>query len=203
MAQAPGRETRFRDPLLTSMEELVTSLRAGLAELEGGEALPWVVVGHSLGGLVGFELTRQLESSGALAPRALLISACPPPAAIHQEERYSALPVSALLERLQKLGGLPAELLAQRELLELVLPIVRADFRVYETYQAPANAVLNTPLSILAGASDPALHRVRLEDWGTHSRSFGGVDLFPGGHFYLWDHLDQVVHRVLSALEAP
>ena len=147
----PGRAFRLderpRDRLGPLADELVSVLR-------GLSAGPFALFGHSFGGLLCFEVARRLHRLGAPLPRHLFVSACPPPHLPAAEPAVHGLPVRALKERLQKLGGTPLPVLGCAELMDLFLPALRADLKAFETYDHEPGPPLPVPMTIFGGSGD-------------------------------------------------
>ncbi|MCK2240470.1 MULTISPECIES: thioesterase II family protein [unclassified Crossiella] len=187
--QYPGREERFSEPALTTMDELVTQLVAGLrAELDR----PFVFFGHSMGASVAYETALALRAAGLPMPQRVVVSG--------KEAPEHAVPGEVhlrddegLVRELTALGGTGSAVLEHPELRELLLPIVRADYRLIETYQPTAADALECPVTAFVGDSDPELTVDQARDWD--KTTSGGFDLqvFPGDHFYLMDGRAQVV----------
>ena len=194
--QLPGHETRLAEPLVghvpTLMGALVEALRPVLDR-------PFVLFGHSLGGLLAFELARALRRQALPAPLHLLVSSSEPPPAASDGPPLHSQPDQALVARLQRLGGTAPELLANAEYLSLLLPVFRKDLELLETYVAEPEPPLTVPLTALGGQED-TVPREALERWRTHTSRFGGVHLLPGGHFYLSTHREPLLAALAGVL---
>lgn len=195
-AQPPGRETRFSDPLLRRVEPWVEALREAFREALD---LPYAVFGHSLGAIIGYELSRRMEAAGLPAPVHFFASGREPPDQLQQQLTYQ-LPEAAFLEQVKALEGTPPELFAQRELLALLLPILRADFEAYETYAHRPGPPLSCPLTALGGRDDRTVSVAQLEAWAPFSQRFAGAVVFPGGHFFLQSEEASVTRLIQERL---
>jgi medium-chain acyl-[acyl-carrier-protein] hydrolase len=185
--QLPGRTTRVFEPAYTSLPPLVDALVQAL-----GPALrrPTVLFGHSMGALLAFELARELRRRGAPGPVALILSGCPA-AHLPIGSRVHDLPEPELLARLVRLGGTPPELLQDRELLDLVLPAVRADFAVAETYRHSAEPPLDVPIAAFAGRHDEHAAVDDVDAWREHTSAGFTLDVLPGEHFFIHTEADR------------
>ncbi len=181
VAQLPGREARFSEPLEKRAAPIVAALAGALAPL--GD-LPLAVFGHSMGGLIAFELARALERSGEQSVLAAFVSGRSAPH-LRDPERLHELSDAAMLAGLQKLGGMPREVLEHAELLQLVLPILRADLAVDETAVVDVKPPLRCPLVVLGGRRDPLVPVESLEAWRGYTRGQARVALCDGDHFFL------------------
>jgi len=146
---------------------------------------PFAFFGHSLGALVSFELTRRLRREYGVHPVRLFVSAGRAPQIPRRGPPIHALPEEELLAELRRLNGMPGELMEHEELMEIMLPLLRADFAVYETYVYTNEPPLNCPISAFGGIQD---HRVKdsdLEAWRAQTNVSFSLRMFPGDHFFL------------------
>ncbi len=180
--QMPGRESRMTEPPARNLARLAADIAQGL-----GPALdrPFAFFGHSLGAIVAFEVTRQLRRMGASLPDHLFLSGHGPAFVETRANPFHLMPDGEFLDAVRKFGGLPDAVLRHRELLEMILPVLKADFELYETHRHVPEAPLNIPISALGGLSDFSVPRRHLEAWSGETTYPLDVRMFPGGHFYL------------------
>lgn len=179
----PGREGRFREPAHRRFAPLVEELTSAVAPLLDR---PWAVFGHSLGALVGFELIASLLRRSLPPPLALFASGARAPSRQAFGGRgLHALSDQGLLDRLTAFGGTPAGVLEHPELRALILPILRADLELFETYDGTAAGRLPTRVVPLGGEEDREVPPAELAFWDAHGASAAAPRVFPGGHFYL------------------
>jgi medium-chain acyl-[acyl-carrier-protein] hydrolase len=197
--QLPGREDRIREAPVTALEPLVNEL---LQEMPAYLDRPFLFFGHSLGGLIAFELARRLHGMGAAGPlRRVITSGCRPPHLRGGIEAISGLPEPAFLESLRTLSGTPEQFFSQPELMDIYLPILRADFAVAESYLHEGGQALPCPLDVYAGIDDEP----SLDDMAGWRRYTGGAFRlvgFPGGHFFLNSHRAAVQECLADALRS-
>ncbi len=184
-AQLPGRGSRFREKALTAMPPLVQALAAHFAPDE--DARPYAFFGHSMGGRLAFELTRALRRQGRMLPARLFVSACPAPQLAPERPPIHSLPQAAFLAELARRNGIPQELLAEQELLDLLLPMVRADFMAYETavYESEPPLPRTCPIHAFGGVDDPLVSREALAAWQEQTAGTFQLSFFAGDHFFL------------------
>jgi medium-chain acyl-[acyl-carrier-protein] hydrolase len=193
----PGRAARLREAPRERLAPLADDLVDALLELPPAHC---AFFGHSFGGLLSFEVARRLHRRGAPLPRQLFVSACPPPHLPPLEPDVHRLSDRALKERLMKLGGTPLPVLECPELIDLLLPALRADLKAFETHDHEPGAPLPIPMTILGGAGDRVAPAHALEEWGGYTRDSFDLRVFPGGHFFLHSDEDAVVAAVAADL---
>ncbi|MCC7361305.1 MAG: thioesterase [Anaerolineales bacterium] len=179
--QLPGRETRLREQPLGRMDALVTALAEALRPALD---LPLAIFGHSMGALVGFELARALAAQGA-APTHLFISAMRAPQLPDRQVRIAALPDPEFIEALRRLKGTPEPVLQNAELMDLLLPALRADFALVESYAYAAGAPLACPIAAFGGQQDERARPEELQAWATQTTAGFQWQLVPGDHFFI------------------
>jgi medium-chain acyl-[acyl-carrier-protein] hydrolase len=179
--QLPGRGSRLTEPPLRELPEIVEALADALRPCW---QRPFAFFGHSMGALIAFELARRLRREGAPPPQILFVSGRRAPQTPGTESPTYELPDPEFIEHLRGLNGTPAELLANPELMQLMLPVLRADFAVCQTYAYRDEPPLECPISVFGGLSDSA-DRDQLEGWRTQTRAAFSLHMLPGDHFFL------------------
>lgn len=180
--QPPGRETRFGEPAFTRLGPLVAAATEGLRPYLDR---PFALFGHSMGALVAFELARKWRRDFGLAPVHLFVSGCSAPQLDDTDSRCHTLPDPEFLEELRRLNGTPRTLLENPDLMQLLLPTLKADFAVCETYEYIEQPPLYCPISALGGLQDPTTGRNQLDAWRHQTTAAFRLRLFPGDHFFL------------------
>lgn len=191
--QLPGRANRMAEPPYTSMPQLVQDLASAL---EPYLDRPFAFFGHSMGALVSFELARTLRHTRGLEPVCLFVSGHRAPQLPTGHPPIHNRPEPEFLAELRRLNGTPREVLEHEELLELLLPLLRADFALCETYAFAEEPPLTCPILALGGLQDTDVQRDDLEAWRLHTHAACSVRMFPGDHFYL----TTAGHLVLNVL---
>ncbi|MEU8686318.1 alpha/beta fold hydrolase [Streptomyces sp. NPDC048611] len=190
--QYPGRQDRRREPAIDDIRLLADRIAEALGAWSDR---PLTFFGHSMGALVAFEVARRLERDGD-GPVRLFASGRRAPSA-YRDEQVHRQDDDGLVAELRALSGTDSRLLDDDEMLRMVLPALRNDYKAVETYRSEPAAVVRCPVTVLVGDEDPKTTLDEAGAWDTHTT--GGFDLrvFPGGHFYLADRPDEVM-TVLS-----
>lgn len=194
--EMPGRGRRYGEPLIGDLRKLTASLRSEIAPLLD---LPCVFFGHSVGALVSFELCRALQAAGKPMPELLIASGKRAPHLPHRH-RLHLLPDPQLIEALKQYNGTPDDVLKNSELMELFLPVLRADFSLAETYVHERSAPLPLPIHALGGVGDGDVQRTCLEAWSEHSAEGFVCEMFAGDHFFLQGEGRAAVRERVCAL---
>jgi surfactin synthase thioesterase subunit len=184
--QLPGRGTRMMERPFTQLAPLVEVLARALAPLLD---MPFAFFGHSLGALVSFELALRIRREYGRHPVRLLVSAARAPQFPHLRSPIHALPEKEFLAEVRRLNGTPGELLDHKELMEIMLPLLRADFEVYETYSYSNETPLSCPISAFGGLQDQRVNDRDLLGWRAQTNGAFSLRMLPGDHFFLRDPL--------------
>ncbi|MFD1516002.1 thioesterase II family protein [Pseudonocardia yunnanensis] len=197
--QPPGRESRLGEDAYSSLQDLLPPLAGALGELLD---VPYVTFGHSLGGLVNFELARYLRRTGGPLPRHLLVSGRRPPhlRSDDEHEPMHKMDDDRLLDAVLELNGTSPEIRDHPELLELALPLMRADFAISETYEYTPEAPLPCPITAFSGAADPHVTRSEAADWAQHTSGGFELRMLPGDHFFLTTAQEQLLADISQLL---
>lgn len=195
--QLPGREDRLAEPLLRSVDAVVEALVPVLKPVLDG---PYVLFGHSMGALIIFGVARRLAASGGPLPRHLFVSAHRAPDLPDRRSPLHPLPEPEFIERLRTFAGTPELVFEEPDLAEIVLPILRADFELCETYEYADAAPLPCPITAFGGVEDPTVDRDELDGWRRHTSARFDLRMFPGGHFYLRGAEDVLADHISSVL---
>lgn len=195
--QLPGREWRLKDEPYRSVFPLVEELATVLKD---DFDAPFAFLGHSLGALISFELARELRRRGNALPERLFLSAHRAPHLPKEQPSIHADRDEEFYEGLRKLEGTPEELLANEELMQLLLPALRADFAMAETYECPPEPPLDCPMSVFGGLGDEMTDRPKLEAWAEHTTGEFKLRMLPGGHFFVDESRDLILRAVFQDL---
>ncbi len=179
--QLPGRGMRFHERGHRSFEPLRAELGAVLSRCAD---LPCALFGHSLGALLAFEVARAATARGQ-APLHLFVSGCAAPRQRGSRRPLHRLDDDELCRELGRYGGTPPEVLADRELMRLLLPVLRDDFALVDDYRRAPGPALSMPLTVLAGRDDAEVPSDSVSAWAEEAGAGCELQWFDGGHFFI------------------
>ncbi|MFC4857837.1 thioesterase II family protein [Actinophytocola glycyrrhizae] len=191
----PGRENRIR-------ERPEVDPVAVASVIDAAATRPYALFGHSMGARLGFEVIRELRRAGRPLPVRLYPSGIVPP---DQRVRsvldgVSRLPDDELVARLTAGGGVPAEVLAEPDLVALLLPVLRADLTWVDDYVYVPDEPVPVPMVAFAGESDPIAQASRVAGWAAHTSAGFTLHTLPGGHFFLHDQTGAIAGAIEADL---
>ncbi|MFF4424758.1 thioesterase II family protein [Streptomyces sp. NPDC001549] len=198
IGQYPGRGARFSESLPRDIGELAEPVLHCLPD----DTDDLVILGHSMGSLVAFEIARALTRQGR-PPRALIASACrspflPNPSPVHAEKLTDDELVAAIEAR----GGTDHAILNEPELREIILPAIRADFAIDDRYRfSDETARLHCPILAIGGADDPIVPAEALARWSEVTDGPASTEFLPGGHFYFQQQSDAFIAIVQAVID--
>ncbi|QBD78791.1 thioesterase [Ktedonosporobacter rubrisoli] len=195
--QLPGRENRIQEPPFTQLSPLVKTLRQVLAPYLD---LPFAFFGYSMGAHISFELARLLRRQQQPGPAHLFIAAAHAPQLPHRDEAIHDLAEPEFLAKLASLGGTPEAVLQNAELMELLSPTLRADFKLYETHAYIAETPLDCPITAFGGEQDATVSRQELMAWNEQTTKAFKLYIFPGDHFFLHGEQERLLQATTQAL---
>lgn len=198
--QLPGRGTRFSEPPPTSLFATVQAISDALTDWHD---LPFAFFGHSLGATLAFEVAHHQSRYGRPLPTQLILSGAQAPSARSDSRNLHLLDDADLIAELRKYDGTPSEVLSNHELMELVLPAIRADFRIVETYAPLQRPPLAIPMSVLAGRDDRHSCASQYEAWFKETTRPMSLEWFDGGHFFIHSASKRVLDHIQSLLSVP
>jgi medium-chain acyl-[acyl-carrier-protein] hydrolase len=191
--QLPGRGSRLLEKAMSRMPELVEAVAQALRpQLDK----PFAFFGHSMGATISFELARRLRQEGQAEPVHLFVSGSRAPQARNREPATYDLPEAEFMDELRRLKGTPAEVLEHPELMSLMMPVLRADFALIQTYAYKAAAPLSCPITAFGGLQDEAVSERQLQAWQAQTSAQFSLEMIEGDHFFI--HSSQ--KRLLASL---
>lgn len=192
--EIPGRGQRLGEELRTRIGELVPDIATALRdELDR----PFALFGHSMGTLLGLELVHHMRSHFELEPVHLFFSGRGAPDLPNREKPIHQLPEEEFVNHIRNYNGTPKEVLEHEELMELMIPILRADFEVCETYSYQKRPKFSCPLSVYGGLQDSDAPRQNMQAWAHHSTGPFNLRMFPGDHFFFLQNTQALLGSIL------
>ncbi|MEL3947507.1 thioesterase II family protein [Streptomyces sp. LNU-CPARS28] len=192
--QYPGRQDRRHEPNVDDIGVLADRIAPVLEPLFDR---PVVFFGHSMGAVLAFEVARRLEARGH-EPALLFASGRRAPSTV-REENVHQRDDDGIVAEMKAMSGTDAQVLGDEELLRMVLPALRSDYRAIETY-GPVDTTVACPITVLTGDDDPKTTVPEAEQWRAHTTGAFHLKVFRGGHFYLSPRAAEVIATVREAL---
>ncbi len=193
-AQLPGRGHRIREDGYTNVPALTKALAEGIRPLLNQ---PFAFFGHSMGAILAFELTRELRRTTNSQPVHLFASGRVAPQVPRLTPITYNLPEAEFIERVREMNGTPKEVLEHPELMEMMMPLLRADFEVVETYTYEPDAPLDCPITVLGGLQDLEVPRESLEAWREQTTAAFSLRILQGDHFFV-NTAQTFIYRILT-----
>jgi medium-chain acyl-[acyl-carrier-protein] hydrolase len=197
VAQLPGHGGRWSEQPVSELAALIDPLAGAVDKLADR---PFAFYGHSLGALVAFEVARELRRRGLPAPIWLCVSGAEGPQTRLVKEHLRDLPDDELVEALRDYGGTPTELLDEAEMMDLLLPGIRADFAMSELYHYRAEPPLELPIQVLCGLDDPYVEVDRAAGWARETTWPLRERTYPGDHFFIHPCRAEIASLVVAEL---
>lgn len=198
--QLPGRESRLREPPLTQMARAADDAAEAL---EPYLDLPFAFFGHSMGAILCFELARRICRRSGMAPLHLFVSGRRAPQRPDLRPALYTLPDARfIIEICRRFNGIPREVLAEPELLNLLLPVLRADVEMLETYEFMPAPPLDCSITAFGGTRDGDVRDEDLEAWREHTKAHFTTMLFPGDHFFIQTATQELLRTICRDLHS-
>lgn len=196
--ELPGHGSRFRETSYTAIDPLAEAVAEALLPYTDR---PFALFGHSMGALLCFDLIRKLRRQ-AIAPLHLFAGSHRAPHLPDMNQQLHAVPDSQLLSELRRLGGTPEGVLQNHEVISLMLPKLRADLALSETYIYRPEAPFNHPITVFGGTEDTEVNVMELEAWRQHTHAGFCLKMLPGGHFFLRDNVQALLLELAQVMDS-
>jgi medium-chain acyl-[acyl-carrier-protein] hydrolase len=187
----------LREPPFTQIKPLVEAAAEALLPFFDK---PFAFFGHSMGALIGYELALLLRREKLAAPTHLFVSGRTAPHIRSGQVITYNLPDDKFVEELRRLKGTPEQVFEHPELLNLMIPLLRVDFEICETYSSANELPLDCPITAFGGAEDEEVPRERIEGWRDHTSAPFSLHILPGGHFFIHTEQSAIVRIVVRDL---
>ena len=188
--QLPGREERIIEKPVESMTDIAGEIVEILMTLKND----FILFGHSMGTKMLFEVEKLLEKNGRMAKLAV-VSACPPPDRL-ESEKIAHLPDDRFIEALLNYDGIPQVLLENRQLLDMFLPMLKADFRLSEDYVCEDSTPIKCPICAMGANQDYDALEPAIKAWVNYTQDDFSYRMFEGTHFYIKEKEEEVLSQI-------
>ncbi|MCM3884968.1 thioesterase II family protein [Frankia sp. R82] len=195
--QYPGRQDRRFEACVRDIGVLADRICEALGPWTAGRAP--AVLGHSMGATLGFEVAWRLQQRANLTVRHLFASGRRAPST-RRDENVHKRDDAGVIEELRLLNGTGLGLLENQETRDLMLPAIRGDYTAIETYVPSSGAVLSCPVTVLTGEQDPKTTLDEARAWSIHTTGDFDLKIYPGGHFFLLQHVPEVLGLISKTL---
>jgi medium-chain acyl-[acyl-carrier-protein] hydrolase len=195
--ELPGRGRRFGEEIPGMLSGLVED---AFSSIRGLIERPYAFLGHSLGGIIAFEMTRHLRKQGQPLPKHLFVSGIRAPQVPKREGEAFNLPRQAFIEKIKDMGGTPSEILENEEMLDIMIPVLRKDFQIYETYSYSQDVPMPIPITAFGGRGDNFVTEDDIRQWSEHTSSLFDMQIFAGDHFFILDNMNNVAQSIARAI---
>jgi surfactin synthase thioesterase subunit len=197
IVQLPGRGVRFFEAPIEDMDTLIDTLYANLSTIFDR---PYVIFGHSLGSRIAFELIQRCKFNNTLLPIHFIASGSRAPNSERETSQSFNMPNNEFIAYLGELNGTPKEILSNRDIMEVLLPTLRADFKIAETYCYQGNVKFNIPLTVIGGNEDTDISHKHLNEWTHFFLDDTKIHIVSGDHFFIDTNKADVVKIVRTIL---
>lgn len=198
--ELPGRGKRIGEPLSTNLSAIAREVGVALHPVfrEG----PFALFGHSMGALIAYELERLLEAEYGIQAELVVVAGSSPPNSRSDKPKMWDLPDTELIERIREMNGTPLSLLDCSSVMDLSLPIIRADCQAVESYCDNSQTPLSAPILAMGGLYDPETSHEEIKAWSGYTTAAFSHSMCAGDHFFVHSSRGLVLRRIRQSLEA-
>lgn len=195
--QFPGRGSRIREKPFVRMEPLVQAVIENIFSLIDK---PFAIFGHSVGALIGFEVARELRRRSLQLPFHLFVSGCEAPTTTSTSPFTYDLPEPEFMAELRRLNGTPREILENPEMMNLLIPLLRADFELVQNYDYTPDLPLPFPITAFGGLQDTEVIIENIEEWSQQTTRKLSLHMLAGDHFFLNENREQILRVICKQM---
>ena len=193
----PGHGKRIKEPLLTDITEMAEDV---VEQMKNSLSDPYAIYGHSMGATLGYVVSQKIVQQEMNPPIHLFVSGHQGPSVENKREVLHVLPKEEFIEKVLAYGGIPEMVAQEKDLMDLFVPIMRADFQAVETYTHKPAQPLNIPITVMIGLDEEVTYEEALK-WQEVTTQKISLKQFSGGHFFIFDHLPEIGRIISQTLE--
>lgn len=194
--ELPGRGKRMDKVLLTGFDEILEDTYNELIKKQE-TGRPFAFFGHSMGAQLAYSMAHRLKNEGRDLPVHMFLSGRGAPGIVRMKRRFD-LPEAIFREELKKMGGVPDDILNDNDFYRFFEPILRADFRAIESYTHTPAQPLEIPFTIMLGDAEETTVE-EAKQWNEETTAGFDFRLYPGGHFFIFEHAKDICGVIDSA----
>lgn len=195
-----GRGKRFGSNLFENMYDVVKDLFSILAkELDKLDDFEYAFFGHSMGTVIIYELMKKIKQYNYKEPIHIFMSGRVPPS-FQEKKIIHNLSYDEFKREISNLGGVPDDIINNNDVFDIFLPILRADYKIIETYKFSKSPKWNFDISVLNGRNDPEVEDYYISKWDMYTNKKCNFYLFDGGHFFINENTAEVVEKINNIL---
>jgi surfactin synthase thioesterase subunit len=192
----PGHGRRMGKPLLTNIDAMAEYV---LHHIQDDLSEPYAIYGHSMGAIIAYVLSQKLRKKKLGMPIHLFVSGRQGPPVVSKEKDWHLLPKKEFIQKVMTYGGIPEEVAEEEDLMDLFVPILRADFQAVSDYKYEEAAPLDLPITVMIGLDEDITYEEALQ-WQNATTRKIAIKQFPGGHFFIFDHLPEIGNMISRTL---
>ena len=179
--ELPGRGEKYFENFYSEPLKLINDL---VEELQTNIQIPTIYWGHSLGANIAFELTATMKDRNMVLPQHVIVSGSVPSSFEKERKNWEKMNDDKLLHEIKEFGGTPKEIFDNKELLQILLPMLRSDLILGSKFPERKGCYTAVEASVLSGKND-TIKEIELQAWSDHFNIVNPIKWFEGGHFFI------------------